>query len=210
MKIIVHSFLLVSMAASAGASTIYSTFGPGNSYDTVSDGSHSYDVGGGAFNGNIEDEQASSFVATGSFLLDSIRVGAYNVEGTNQLTLYLAAGGTQPGAPIETFSASNLTSTSEILTFNSTTHPLLQSGMIYWVVLTKTDLAGGADEWNWNSAGFQGRSYMLFQNGIWHANPTGLAPAFEVSGTSAVPEPGPTVLLLIGFSLAFAATKISR
>jgi hypothetical protein len=176
------------------ADTIYSTFGTADSFNTVSDGTQSYDVGGGPFNNNIEDQQAASFVPTESSLLDSIRVAAYYFEGSNQLTVYLAAGATEPGAPIESFSISDLSTTPTILTFDSSEHPLLSVGTRYWVVLTKTDLAGGADEWSFNSEGTLGRSFMLFQNGVWHDKPADLTPAFDVSG--AVPEPSSIAMLL--------------
>jgi PEP-CTERM motif len=208
MRLAIRFFLALSLVAgSIMADTIFSTFGPGDSFDTISDGNHSYDVGGGAFNSNIEDQQASSFVPTESFVLDSIRVGAFNFEGSNQLTVYIAAGATEPGAPIESFSVTGIPSTATILTFDSTLHPLLDDGTRYWVVLTKDDLAGGADEWSLNTAGFLGRSFMLFQNGVWHDRPTAVAPAFDVSGT--VPEPSSIALLFTALAaLAFARRRV--
>jgi hypothetical protein len=66
-------------------------------------------------------------------------------------------------------------------------------------VLTKTDLAGGAEEWNLNSQGLLGRSNMILQNGVWQDHPNAPAPAFAVLG-NAVPEPG---------SIWFVVTAIS-
>jgi hypothetical protein len=197
------SLLLTLIAGSMMADTIFSTFGPGDSFAPAPS---SYDVGGGAFNSNIEDQQASSFVPMGSFFLDSIRVAAYFVEGSNQLTVYLASGPTEPGSPFESFSASDLSTTPTILTFDSSLHPLLEDGTRYWVVLTKADLAGGAEEWSVTTEDLFGRSNQLFQNGLWNSKPDNVAPAFDVSGTP-VPESGSIVLLLTAIGALVVATR---
>ena len=75
--------IALALAAPAGATTIYSTFGPGDSFNTINDGLNSWTIGGqGPFAG-VRQEWAMTFIPTQDYLLDDIRVGAFHYLGGN-------------------------------------------------------------------------------------------------------------------------------
>jgi hypothetical protein len=134
-----HRLLLLTMLVSfipLRASVIYDTFGsvpPGYT-------SPSWAIGKFAqFNTQLE--VASPFTPNSNYVLDSITIAASVSSGTpyDQLTVYVAAGATAPGAALESF-AFTVSGTS-VLTATSSAHVSLASGTQYWIVLTAPDLS---------------------------------------------------------------------
>jgi hypothetical protein len=192
------SFLLLGILAAgapspAYAATIYSTFGPGDSYETTA----GWTIGGGG------QEIAASFSPGFDATLDSIRLAQFFVFGTNDFTVYLAAdGGGEPGTAIESFFGVPFTE-GGILTLPSALNPFLNAGSTYWLVVTAPDLLASWGAWNYNDQGLSGFSYRA--GGDWTASTVGETPAFEVNGTAAVPEPA--TLLLLGTGLGAVAAR---
>src|ERR1035441_923320 len=126
------------------AGVVYSTFGPGDTFKTL----NAVAVGSSA--ANERNELAESFTPSSSFTLDSVRVAVFNLSGPNQLTVYLASGSSQPGAPIESFSLTGLPccdQTAAIMTATSSLHTTFSGGTRYWIVLSANDLTNTFDGW---------------------------------------------------------------
>ena len=189
-------FMLLSPLEVAAGPIVYSTFGPGDTFNPDPSGNHSWTIGGdsGPF-GNVQDEIAASFIPSATVSLDTIRVAAFHLTGGNELDVYLSSG-SAPGAPIESFSTTGVSNTPGILTFNSVTNPLLAAGTKYWVVMSTTPLTANDMEWSWNTIGVDGFDYRFGGSGGWSIDSSDLTPAFEVTAT-----PEPASLLLFGTGL---------
>jgi hypothetical protein len=175
-------------ATGVRADTIFSTFGAGQSFDIKSPG---WSIGGA-----LGGEFAASFAPTQNFTLDTISFAAKLLSGSDPLTVAIATdNASSPGAPIETFDVTSLSSTPTVLTVDSISHPLLSAGATYWVVLSTADST--SITWYWNDQMFVGVS--SFSAGAWHASGTEVpTPAFDVTGTLAsttIPEPASIWLL---------------
>src|SRR5580704_15964799 len=89
---------------------VYSDFGPGQSFDT------SLSVAVGTYPGLVSQEAvAASFTPASSWVLTAIDFAAGYDHGPNQLSVYLTSGAV-PGAPIESFSFTNLTGVASVFT----------------------------------------------------------------------------------------------
>lgn len=195
------ALLALSFFVTAGlrADTVFSTFGPGNSFFT-----------GGVWmvGGLPEDEIAASFVPSHDFTLNAIDFAAALLTGTdNDLTVDIAAGPSAPGAPIESFTVTSLAASPSIVTVHSVLHPLLSAGITYWVVLSAPDPANTLVGWNLNSQGFEGVSSRQ-DDGTWSALGTEVpSAAFDVLGTpvnATVPEPSSVTFVALLFVCKFA------
>jgi hypothetical protein len=130
--------------------------------------------------------------------LGSIRVAAGFFGGPNNFTVYLAAAaGGSPGAALETFSSLAFNpGATQILTLNSTLHPLLSSGLTYWVVMAAADPINSFGGWALNDQGINGYAFRT-TGAAWSAG-GGTSPAFDVN--DAVPEPSSIGLALVGLA----------
>jgi hypothetical protein len=195
LRLLVASVLLLGLAPPAQAVTIYTTFGPGDSY-----GGSNYLIGT-----SQQQVIAGMFVPGFDATLDSIRVATHFFQGDNNFTVYLASdSGGVPGAALESFTNVAFVSTpGSIVTLNSILHPMLNTGATYWVVVTAADLTKTDGGWFFNDQGID--SGMAHHNtdsgGVWFASPPGsgqTTPAFDVSGTAAAAVPEPVTLLMLG------------
>lgn len=192
--------LLCVLSAPARAATIYTTFGPGDSFS----------VGGGYVIGATfptEDPGAvaASFVPGFDATLESISIATDHSGGLNSYTVYLAANsGGLPGDPIETFANVSFTSPATVLTLNSVLNPDLSAGTTYWIVLQVADITQfSSGHWSFNDQGINGLvagKPFLDSGWLLSSQPFSL-PAFAVHG-AAVPEPVVSVLLLVGAGVA--------
>jgi hypothetical protein len=177
------------------ADTVFSTFGPGQSFFT-----------GGVWmvGGQPPEEIAASFVPAQDFTLETIDFAAVFLSGTDsQVDVSLAAGPSAPGTPIESFTVSGLSTVSAVLTVNSASHPQLDAGVTYWVVLSALDPAATLAGWNQNDQGFVGVSARL-DGGAWFDLGTEvLTPAFDVLGVPTIPTvPEPSTWSLVTLVIA--------
>ena len=193
----------------AWSATLYTTFGPGDSYDTLSGINWSV----GSPTGVTAQEVAATFVAGFTGTLDSIRVAALHLNGPNSFTVSIATDNSgQPGTVLESFTGVTFTTVSSIVTLISGSNPLLSTGSTYWVGMTPTSLFASQAGWNVNNQGIGG-TYRRF-NGAdpWFLSDinVGPTPAFEVNTTSngVIPEPSTAGLTLAGLAgLALLARR---
>ena len=192
-------------SASASTVTVYSDFGAGNSYNTLSGWVIS---GPSATVGSFED--AFPFTPSGDFSFVSANIGELLESGTNGITVTLAANNSgTPGAAIESLTAVGSPNkfVSTIVEADSVTHPELHSGVEYWLVVSTT--GSNVVQWDWNSIGVTG-DWQEHNGGAWSHN-TSAAGAFSINGTPIVPVPEPASLVMfasgilaaIGFSAAY-------
>jgi hypothetical protein len=169
--------------------TIYTTFGPGQSFDTTA----GWVIGTGS--GFDQEEIAAEFVSSADYTLDSIDFAATYVSGSDGVTLEIAANNSgEPGAAIESFPFLISSTSATIYTADSLLHPALAAGTAYWVVLSADDPAQTDILWNRSTTteGFSSKSGAE----PWLRQTELAAPAFDVLATAAVPEPATFSLLL--------------
>lgn len=186
------------------ADTIFSTFGPGQSFLVN---------GVWMVGGQPPAEIAASFVPGESFSLETIDFAAVSLSRTlTGVDVTLASGSSAPGAPIESFDVSGISGMASVLRVDSTLHPQLDAGVTYWIVLSTLDPAGPLVGWNQNDQHVVGVS-ARFDDGAWLALGTEvLAPAFDVKGNpivSSVVEPstGVLVIFVIGLQVGVVAHR---
>jgi hypothetical protein len=194
-------------AGSTRADLIFSDFGqPGDTYNTHLD----YSESGPSNISGSPARFAMSFTVGGTtdFNFTQARLALGLASGTNQITLELFATDTATGKPasppLDSISLTNALSTGSVVTFTSTTQPLLQHGDTYWLLpFASTDTNAG---WFVNNQGVTGS--LAFSNitspmqpSDWDLSTSQPLAAFDVSGTQAasgVPEPASLTLLGIG------------
>jgi hypothetical protein len=124
--------ILGTVAIVAHADTIFSTFGPGNSYSS----NVGWLIGGILFGGTLTTgEAALSFVPTTDYTFAQIDVAVLRESGNGPLDLYLTSGSTI-GNPIESFQITTIDSSPGIYSVTSVVKPVLNGGTNYWLVLT--------------------------------------------------------------------------
>jgi len=194
LPVVVAALFFVGTAPSvfAGPITIFSTFGPGNTTGTI----QNLGIGG-----SLQNEFADSFTPSSTYTLNSITVSAEFISGTtDQLTVFLASGATQPGAPIESFSLTGLPSTfpGTVGTMTSVLNPTLFAGTTYWVVLAASDPANTYDGWAEGLVSYPGEMFLGTDTSFPNWTIGGIAPpggAFSIAATP-TPEPATGALCL--------------
>lgn len=184
------------------ADAVFSTFGPGDSF-----------LNGGFWmvGGPLPEEIAASFVPSQDFTLQSIDFAVALLSGTdNHIVVDLAAGPAAPGAPIESFSVTNLPTVPAVVTVDSISHPGLSAGVRYWVVLSAPDPTNTSVGWNQNDQGVVDLSSRQ-DDGPWVDLGTEvLTPAFDVIGTPVAAVPEPSNWALLALVLAHQITMFAR
>ncbi len=188
-------------------SIIFNDFGTGHSYNSMTGltiaGTHSMP-------GFVEWGEA--FTPKSMFDLTQIRMGLGWVAGVNGVTVSLDTNnGGAPGQAIASWSFTGLpaagTTNSIVQTMTFASGIILQPGHTYWLV-TAPFAASTQTVWNSNSTGVTGLGAVNFGN-VWLTTqvPTG---AFEVMGTSVVPEPGTWFLFGTGLLGVLGAIAIRK
>ena len=211
---LIPAILASFLATHAGAVTISSNLGPGNTFQTGT--VNSWATGDGSNSAN-----AVAFVAPvgQNYVLDQILVADNWFEGTSPLNVGLFSGADPNTATLlESFSIPTSSTTqfaSVLFTLTSSLHPELIGGNTY--LIEETIGACGtaspcATTWGWqrnNQSPPQTGYFARFDGGLWFAevNTTEVntTPAYAVIAT-AVPEPAspvpePASLILLGSAL---------
>ena len=188
----------------AAASSIFTNFGAGQSYDTSAG-----NVIGNAFDGSGSTyAQGDTFVSGGNFNLGSISLALSSlfpgsVPDNFTVALKTDSGDAPGSAVLESWtvlgSALGLFgSNNSPLTLTSVLNPALTNGTRYWVTVSSD--FNDSIAWNWNSAGDSSDEAISSDAGSTWFSPSGLPPgALEVDSRAiTTPEPSTIVLLCTG------------
>src|SRR4051794_12819630 len=122
--------LIAIVSSTCGAATIFSNFGPGQSFNEFP----AIGIAGSDAPLLGRNSLATSFSPSASATLDRIDLAIRSNGGTPTFTIEIADDSAGiPGTILETFSLSGIPSTTTIESVTSATHPLLSSGATYWV-----------------------------------------------------------------------------
>ena len=201
-------------ASTAGAATIFSNLGSGDSllgsglsiyWEQSLDGKGNSQVSGQA--------GAMRFkVADSDFRLDSITLGLWQGSGVSNLRISITTdvGGEPSQSLLEIIglNPASITSTPQALTFESVSHPLLVSGSDYWVVVEPANLntsdgtSNASYAWSFNPLGETSSQLARSpqSSGTWGSwiggSPSALEPSLRVDA-SAIPEPSAISLFAV-------------
>jgi hypothetical protein len=193
------SLLFVGIALAGEArgqgTVIFSSFGPGDTYDSGSGaGVQGPDSGYGLFTSGF------SFVPASTLTLDTVQIAIGTLSGSNAFSLAIqAADGPSgmPGTVLETFEVNGQMQpfgvVNPLITITSVARPELDAGINYWLVSAGEGDARAA--WNLNDLGLSG-TYYSYQGGREVLLNDQSIGAFRISG---VPEPGGAWLVILGF-----------
>ena len=183
--------------AQAQGTLIYSSLGPGNSYDI-----HSGAGVGGPGSSNGRNPSGFSFIPTTTLMLDTVQLAIGTISGTNAFSLLVqSADGPSgiPGTVLETFQISGQMQpfglAYPLISVTSVARPELEAGTTYWLVAVGVGNAAAA--WNINNVGITGDFYSFQQGQDLILNNQSVA-AFQISG---VPEPSGVCLFILGFGI---------
>jgi len=183
----------------AAQTTVYSTFGPNDSYLTNT-GLSLFDIP------NASQWLAASFFYGGpiGLRLAKVRLAAWGHDfgfGVGDATVLLMSGvDITTAAPIESWVLSGWTTplAPSIFSFNSVTGNQFVTGETYWLKIINGPSGVMSGAWLTNSQGFQADvRYSTDQGASW-AVASDIAPAWDVSAVSAVPEPATIGLVATG------------
>jgi hypothetical protein len=186
------------VSQSAGATTIVSTFGPGNTYN----GAAGFLVGGSGSYLSIQYNEAAEFAVSSYFDLEQIDLAVQNLAGTNtaKVSLWTKSASGGPGYELASWTIGGMggynSSSNSPVTISGITGITLAAGAHYFLAVQPVS---GSDDsagiWNLNSIGAPAVVFHNYGYGWWN---TGVvpSPAFDLIGTKA-PEPA-TIALVFG------------
>jgi hypothetical protein len=156
------------------------------------------------------------FTPSQTYVFDSAELPISLSSGPNVLNVYLMGSGSGlPSGVLESFDLNNAMSTNpstSFVTIDSVTHPLLDAGMQYWIVA-----AGGPQtfaSWQQNVHNDMGPNVSGASLTSLVRDPdTNVIEAYQVNGTTAVPEPQSwmlTAAVALGLIWRVRVRSISR
>ncbi len=183
-------------ACAASPAFVYNSFGPGNTFNLSAD----WIVGGSASPHGYQ-AHAEYFVPAFSGYLDQVQVGTKLLGGGSVTEFFIAQdnGSGIPGTVLEDFP--NVTNPTGLLTLNSVSTPLLQSGQKYWLCDQPVD-ANTYTGWCLNTQGITNSFAGSTSQGSWFAigSPAVASSVFSIS-VIPVPEPSTAALVFLGAGL---------
>jgi len=207
-------FLVLTMPLVGHGSTIFSTFGPGMSYNNnfINSGATEWFVSNGANPAVGPQWDAMSFTSAANYSVTQIDVALG--EGVNgdaqpqdvQMSLWTNVPGAgspvgQPGVELGMWVIHNVpNNTSQVFTISGISGVSLLSGQTYWLVAGPSGVYCDAG-WYVNNQGFAGNGADVSYDGVnWlFAGSAETYAAADVLGTaSTTPEPGSLTLLATG------------
>ena len=207
---------LIALAFAAPAAhaqtTVFSNFGPGNTFNTKQGWTEDGPNNLSAISLGFYFSQGESFTPTSSGSLSGFTIALFNGGdgGTNDAHLFLADGsGGVPGAILESFTLTNLPSqlgatlTPDVVA--SVSHPFLAAGSTYFLYEKETGTE--SNDWGLNSIGETGL-HTVSRNGGPYVTTAQTQGAFSVQA-AAVPEASTTVSLGLLFALGLSGLTLS-
>jgi hypothetical protein len=196
-----------SIAAPTRGSVVYSSFGPGDSYDAT--------VGWAVFGADsvfgYQLDMGFQFQSGSTAALTRIDAAFRLHDGTGAVdfSLYADDGSGHLGSLIETFSnVGPFDDAPTIVSAFSTLHPILTSGQMYWLVASTVD-DGSNISWNFNDLSTTGNA-LGRRDGAEPRYYSDLDQSvFRVSG-QAIPEPASIVLCGLGIVGAAGLARSRR
>jgi len=198
--ILVGGILLVSLPEKLAADTIYTNFGPGDTFDTTV----SWTVGGNGF--GVGQNVGGSFrVGPTNMLFDSAQIAVFYSFGPPSLTLgiYSNDGSNLPGSLLQSLTVTNVFKPNVplVVTFKPTAPLILEANTTYW--LASAEPLTSAFGWYFNNTSQFGVAVNQNQGPWSFKGATNATPAFRINGTpeaSPVPEPASLTLVAIGLT----------
>ena len=209
-QLAVTAFAVLAFGFAAAGSAradeiVFSNFCPGMTYSNLG-----YPITGS----NAPQTLAVQFASTADCTFTQVRLQMQLLEGTNRLTIVLAAesGSGSPGALLESITLDDAMTElpgGGIVFASSTLHPLLQAGTSYWLVVFApagdTTALWLTSDGDLSDGGNFAASFAAAADGPWFQEPPFVPrPAFEIGGSGAAAVPEPATLGLLGAGLAGA------
>lgn len=195
-------FLGVAPTVANAQTTIYSTFGPGDTYDiggslgslVVYPPYPAFPLSGGQY--------AAGFLFSGptGYVLSGLRFPAAFRFGPIDVT-FLVGPTMGTATPIDSWVLpADLAAPLQIYSFVSTSTPLLIPGQDYWLMLSPAS-SSGQTNWMVNNQGFTGLEFETPGTTNWSHIAGATTPAFDVSAnlsSTVTPEPATMTLFATG------------
>jgi hypothetical protein len=200
-KLIACGALIVLLGVnSLQAGVVFSTLGPGDSYDT----SVGWTIG---FSGSEYDQGNQFSISTGTpQRLDSIELAISLVQGTNSVDVWLMADNAgEPGAIIEAFNFTNMGtfgSDNPLLVGNSVLNPILNPGEDYWLIASAPSEDDTWAAWNKSQPEVTGLLATRQGAGSWDITTDTMA-AFRINASPVAVIPAPGAMLLGSLGAGF-------
>jgi len=195
------ALLAAATIGSAHAGTIFSTFGPGQTFNSGGTGL--------TLNGGINGESlAEPFTPGSNTSVGSVALALYG-SAAMSLALETDASGAPSGSgTLVTASFTPNTGSAQVFTFILSTPLAVTAGTQYWLVAQSTDSAG--DSWAPASAASPTASYRSASSTSWQDSGVVLAYSLNTPASATVPEPASLPLLGTGALLALVLARRPR
>lgn len=202
------ALLVFTETARATPVTIFSDFGPGNSYTS----GVGWTVSGPVSAAGYFQSVAMPFTSSGNYQLSQIDIALSFGAGTNSAMVTLNSDSSgAPGGVLMMWNLSTLPAFGTccvVETLRPSSLLLLSSGTPYWVV-SNPGTSDTAAAWNFSNVGATGLAELNNGSGFFVAPHSELG-AFDVLGNVGTSVPEPTTLMLVAGGMAWLSRRASR